>query len=279
MSSLTLRLFVGLVLLGGAAPASAACPVPVPVRELSQTVSLGDAAYTAMDEEAFQAAEAQAARMLPCVGEEITSSNAASYHRLQALSAFLVRDHARTVASFRAVLAAAPGYVLPEDLAPPNHPMRVDFEVAQGAVDAPPRPLPRAREGWVKVDGRSEASAPTDRPWVFQHLDDAGQVVHTALVPSGGAVPDYASRGRVASAAAGPRLSKPLAITAGVATVASGVFFLAARGAEANFWDPTTPTADLDSLRTRTNTLGWLSAGVGVVAVGAGAGAVISGTW
>ena len=279
MSSPTLRLFAGLALTGAASPALADCPEPVPVRELSQTVSLGDAAYTAMDEEAFNAAQADAARMLPCLGEEMTSANAASYHRLQALGAFLERDHAGTVASFRAVLGAAPGYVLPEDLAPPNHPMRVDFEVAQGAVSAPLQPLPRPRTGWVKVDGRSDAEAPVDRPWVFQHLDDDGQVVNTALVPPGGAVPEYASRGRVASAAAGPRLSVPLAVTAGVATVASGALFLAARGSEATFWDPTTPNADLDGLRTRTNTLGWLSAGVGVVAVGAGAGAVISGTW
>ena len=133
--------------------------------------------------------------MLPCVDAVLSPSEVASYHRLQALSAFLDRDHAGTVASFRSLLATAPGYLLPDDYAPPNHPMRVDFQVAQGAVGAPAANLRTPRSGAVQVDGKAAGEAPVDRPWVFQYVDGEGQVQTTALVPAGGAVPAYPGGG------------------------------------------------------------------------------------
>lgn len=268
------RATLAAVALLGSSPAWAACPDPVPVRELGQAVSAGDAAFAELDADAFREADAAAARMLPCLGEPIDDSQVAALHRLHALSAFLDRDHASTVASFRSVLSAAPGYILSEELAPPNHPLRVDFEVASGAVAAPGVPLPAPKEGWVHVDGRSADEAPVDRPWVFQQFDENGQVVSTSLVPVGGELPAYPSRARRGGAAA-----LPLWITAGVSAAASGTFFLLAQSSEQAFWDPTTPRADLQGLRTQTNTFGWLSAGTGVLAVGAGAGAMLTGSW
>ncbi len=255
----------------------AACPDPVPARELAQTVSNGDAAYAEMDEDGFRSSRAAAAAMLPCVGESVSATHAAALHRLEALSAFLDRDHAGTVASFRALLHAAPGYRLPEDLAPPNHPLRIDFEVAEGTVGAPERSLPRPRQGWNQVDGQTAQSAPTDRPFVFQHFDGDGQVVSTALVPPGGALPDYGAKTGGSTARSGSRV--PLLVTAGAATVLSGVFYGVAKSSESRFWDPATPQEDLQSLRGRTNAFGWLSAGAGLTAVGTGAGAFLSGRW
>ena len=229
------------LLLVGLTPgvAWAACPDPVPSRELAQTVSNGDAAYAEMDEDGFRSSRAAAAALLPCVGESVSATHAAALHKLEALGAFLDRDHAGTVASFRALLHAAPGYRLPEDLAPPNHPLRIDFEVAEGTVGAPERALPRPKQGWSQVDGQTAQSAPTDRPFVFQHFDGDGRVVSTALVPPGGPVPDYAAKTGGSAARSGSRV--PLLVTAGAATVLSGVFYGVAKSSESRFWDPSTP--------------------------------------
>ena len=52
-----------------------------------------------------------------------------------------------------------------------------------------------------------------------------------------------------------------------------------ARSAEGQFWAPGTPQAELQGLRARTNTLGWLSAGAGAVALGTGASAFLVGSF
>ena len=257
-----------------APPAQAACPEPVAAQDLGRVISAGDAAFGALDAQAFRAADSEAARLLPCLDEALEPAQVAALHRLHALAAFLARDHAGAVSAFRSMLATAPDYRLSEELAPPNHPLRIDFQVAAGTVSGAGAPLRAPRQGWVQVDGQRAEQAPADRPWVFQHFSEDGQVLGTSLVPVGGETPAYPSRSRGGS---GARV--PLWITTGVAAAASGTFFLLAQSSEQAFWDPSTPTGDLQGLRDQTNTFGWLSAGAGVVAAGAGAGAVLSGSF
>jgi len=256
-----------------------ACVTPVSARDLVVVVTQGDAAFSALDDEQFAAARQEAEAMVPCLAEPLSPGDAALLHKLGALGAFVDRDDAAAVAAFRSLVLASPGYALPESLAPEGHPLRTHFAVAEGMVVVPGSQLPAPVAGRVYVDGRPADEAPAGRPWVFQHIDEAGAVLDSALVAAGEDAPAFENTGLPVAAGVRPGVHRPLALTAGAAALASGVLYLSARGTADRFWDPTTETSELEALRTRTNTLGWLSAGAAVVAVGTGAGAFISGTF
>ena len=283
MSGVSHHLTALLVAVGLTAPLAEAragdCPAAFSARDLVVVVTQGDAAFSALEDEQFAAARQQAGAMVPCLAEPLSPGQAALLHKLGALGAFVDRDDAGAVAAFRSLVLASPGYVLPESLAPPGHPLRTHFAVAEGMVAVPDIPMPAPVAGRVYVDGRPADAAPAGRPWVFQHIDEAGAVLDSALVAAGEGAPVFENTGLPVAAGVRPGVHRPLALTAGAAALASGVLYLSARGTAARFWDPTTETSELEALRTRTNTLGWLSAGAGVVAVGTGAGAFIAGTF
>lgn len=268
------RVALSLLLCGLGTRAQATCAEPAATQQLGQVISAGNAAFGSLDADGFRQADSEASRLLPCLDEALDPVQVSALHKMHALAAFLDRDHAAAVAAFRSMLASAPGYRLSEDLAPPNHPLRVDFEVAAGTASVAGTPLEAPKRGWVHVDGKAQDEVPVDRPWVFQRFDEDGQVLSTALVPVGADLPPYPSRARGGSSA-----RVPLWITTGVAAAASGTFFLLAQSNEQAFWDPSTPDAELPGLRSQTNTFGWLSAGAGVLAVGTGTGAVLSGSF
>jgi len=262
----------------GSASAAAPCDAPVSARAFHQQVAAGDSAYADMDLEAFQAARVAARAMVPCLAEPVTPAQAAGYHRLEALGEFLSRDHAGAVASLRSLVAAAPGYQLSSSIAPDGHPLRLYFEIAENTAAVPGVPLPESRLGEVKIDGTTAGSWPLDRPYLFQVVEKDGAVQQSSLQNIGVAPP-----GMAPGTASGPSSRNPNAkvlgiVSASTAVVAGGLY-LGARSASAKFWDPSTSTSELDGLRSRTNTLGWASAGLGVVAVGTGGAALLVGTW
>lgn len=281
--TLHLSLTMGAVGLLALQPAQASeCAQPVTARQLAQHVSSGDVAFAELDEEGFQSARWEAGQSVRCLNEPLSSGQVASFHRLEALAAFLDRDHANAVMSFKSVLAVAPGYDLPLSLAPDNHPLRVDFEVASGLADGGQEPLPPPAEGELRVDGMVAEAAPLGRPFVFQYIDGDGVVRSSELVRPGMSVPEYPA-GKVRGSGRGGGgsfgVNTPLAVTAGVAALTSVGLYAAASSRSASFWSAGTPNTQLSDLRRQTNTLQGLSLGAGVVAVGAGAGAVVVGSF
>ncbi len=260
-----------------AGPARAECSEPVPVSRLAQDVSAADAAFANMDDTSYYNARNAVLSALPCADAPLSASQAAALYRMLALGTFLDGDHPGTVSWFRALLAVAPGYQLPDDIAPEGNPLRLDFEVAGGLPRARTDALPEPQAGQVLVDGEPASEVPTDRPYLFQYVDESGAVATTRLVQAGMSPPEYPSR--PARAREGVAVNVPLAVVAGVSAVAAGGLYLAAAEQESQFWDSKTAAADLDAYRSRANTLGALSAGVGVVAVGSGAAAVLVGSW
>ncbi len=256
------------------------CAEPVTARAFHQVVSAADTAYGQMDLEGFQAARAEARSMIPCLAEPLSPAQAAGFHRLQAMGDFLARDHAGAVAALRALAAAAPGYELSEELAPPGHPMQLYYDIARGSVSADPVPLPTTEGEWVRIDGAAATERPVDRPYLYQSFEGEGRVTASTLVPAGQLPPGFELGGPPPP---GPsdrvRTARTLGwVSLGTAAVAGGLY-LGARSSAARFWDPSTPTEDLDGLRTRTNALGWTSAGLGVAAFGTGGAALLVGTW
>lgn len=271
-------LCVGLSALHSTAQAAPSCPEPVTARAFYQQVSAGDMAYVAMDLDAFHQARMKARQMVPCLSEAITPAQAAGYHRLEALGAFLGRDHAGAVAALKALVGAAPGYQLSTELAPDGHPLRLYFSIAEGTPAAPTRTMAPLPEGWVAIDGATTTEWPVDRPYLLQSFDSGGQVESTAL-RSVGQPPVEEPKNRGMRVTAKTRTARTLSLVSGGAAVVAGGLYLGARASSKQFWDPSTPSAELAGLRSRTNTLGWASAGVGVVAVGTGGAAILVGTW
>ncbi len=273
--------------------AQATCPRPVSAAALARFISKADVAFAQMDAEAFRAARWEADKSIPCLGQAIQAGQAAAYYRMQALGSFMDQDHARTVGWFKSVFAVAPQYVLPETLAPDGHPMRIDFEVAQGAPRLSGEPVPRPALGVIRVDGKTAAELPQDRPFLWQHTDGDGRVRATTVVQPGMQPPRYATlRGYQAiprDRRSGPvtrarrnrshGLSVPLAVLSGCTAIASGVSYAVASSKAQRFWSRATPTSKLASLQNQTNTWVWISVGTGAIAAGTGVAAVVSGTW
>ena len=274
------------LILGGAVGLAAdvhaaeTCAEPVTARAFHQVVSQADAAYSQMDLEGFQAARQQARKMVPCLSEPISPAQAAGFHRLEAMGEFLARNHAGAVAALRALAAAAPGYALSEELAPQGHPLAMYYEIALGTVSVPPAPIPAEEGRWIHIDGTATTERPVDRPYLFQSFEEGGRVTTSGLVKAGRLPPGFeAPSPQLPKATDRTRTARTLGwVSVGTAAVAGGLY-LGARRSSSQFWDPSTPTSDLDALRTRTNALGWTSAGVGWVAMGTGGAALLVGTW
>ncbi len=286
-------LTAGLAVAAGLAPvtARAACDAPVSPDELARVLSTADAAFTELDADSFTQALVQARRAVPCLSAPLTTSVASSFHRAEAFQAFLDRDHPRVVQQFRAMLLASPGYILSELVAPEGHPLRTDFEIAEGLPPSDMLALTPPTAGSMWIDGREGTDAPTSLPYVFQLTDEAGAVSLTRFAEVGSALPTYDAaepdrRGRKSGSATASasndrrrRLGPPLVAAAVVSGVASASLYAMSAERNNQFWDPATANDDLARLRSQTNSLAYASLATGIVAVGTGTAAVITFAW
>ena len=286
--SRTLCLLLGGLALAVGAPARAACEAPIPTAELARLLSSADAAFADLDSDSFRASLSQVRQSMPCASEPLTVAQAAAWHRAEAFLAFLDRDHAGAVQHLRAMLAASPGYELSDDIAPEGHPLRTDFEIAQGLGPVERKALPAPAEGSLRVDGQATDSAPGNLPYLLQQLDATGAVRLTSVQEVGASLPAYAQAPAVgAGRRSGPqvetdrrhRLGPPLVATALVAAAASASLYGMSNARVDAFWDPATADQDLDRLRGQANGMATASLCTAVVAVGAGTAAVLSFTW
>lgn len=269
-----------------------ACPEQVSTATLAQHISAADLAFSSMDENAFRTARWSAQRSLRCMGEAIQIGQAAAYYRMEALGSFLDQNHAQTVGFFKSMLKVAPHYILPDPMAPEGHPLRIDFQVAQGTAYVAGDPVPAPIDGVIRVDGGVATEFPRDRPYLFQHQTQDGAIPVTAVVGIGVEHPSYASRRGVQTEASGlrrtqavgekkpksgPKFNVPLAVVSGGSALVSGITYMLAAQKAAKFHDPETPKAELGKLRDDANNLVLVSGTFATVAVGTGAAAFVIG--
>lgn len=166
-------------------PASAACPATA--QELRDELDVALEAYGAFDWDGFSAQLTEVDTSLTCLIERVPADTAADLHLVQALGAFMLRDEAQVQVAFRGALAAAPGFALSEELAPPGHPLRALYEQA-AAVPPPIAPQPLGPGDWI-VDGeRGLTAISTERTTLVQRMDKDGEVETWYL--RGGPVPE-----------------------------------------------------------------------------------------
>ena len=279
-------------LTAGLAHAREGCPELVSTAALSRHISEADMAFSTMDEQAFRTARWSAQRAIPCMGEPIQVGQAAAYYRMEALGSFVDQNHAQTVGFFKSMLRVAPHYQLPDAMAPDGHPLRVNFEVAKGSMPVEGAPVQRAGDGVIRVDGRVGVEFPKDRPYLFQHVSDAGIVLTSTIVGIGVEPPRYGTMRGFQNASTGRSQTKatpvarerspievniPLAGIAAGALAVAGVTYAVAVSNETKFWDPTTKKSELKGLRKKTNTMVWVSGVSGTVALGTGVSAFLVG--
>lgn len=254
-------------------PAAADCPAPIRPPEMGQAISIGEAAYLNMEEDVFRAAWSDVQGMVPCLSAPVGSAQVIMFYRMSALYAFINRDEAGGIASFRALLARESQYALSPSLAGETHPLQTWRTTAFENPSTLTTQVVLPRNGTVWVDGRvTEGVVPLDRPYILQQADEEGNMVFSQVVPSGQEPP-----------ALGPvrnerNIPPTLLASAGAALLAGGAYAMARRG-ETAFLDPQTPSGDLAGLRRQTNTLSAVSVGAGVTAVGFGATAFFTSAW
>ncbi|MDP2307765.1 MAG: hypothetical protein Q8P18_17200 [Pseudomonadota bacterium] len=267
--------------------AHAECPGRTTTADLSSAVTAAETAYLAMNLDAFQAARTQADDAIPCLAEFVSPPDAAAYHRLIALDAYVAQDNPRTLGSFMSALAIQPGYVLPSTIAPQGNPLDAIYQMARIQPPGRTAALVAPAGAVTLVDGARSANRPTERPTILQLGAGTGEVLWSGYLPADAPNPDWSAYSPAPASALPQEAPKharrspavPFAIGAGGGALAGGALYALALAGRAEFDDPATPLEELDGIRARTNGEVYAAAGLGVLALGLGTIAVVSLQW
>lgn len=251
---------------------------------LDAHVDTAVAAFGARDPEGFAASRTEAEEALVCAEAPLTPADAAAFHRMQALGAFLARRSELVLEGFRASAQLDPDATLPPDLVPPGHALHSLFDQARAMPPSGRSALFVPEGAAMIVDGTPGSTRPSDRATVLQLREDGGPLVWSGYVLADATLPDWSTL--VAPPVAEPlpsdperRVSVPLLAGSGAAAVAATGLLAVALGQRARFDDPQTPYADLDGHSRRANGA-FLGAQVaGGMAVGLGALTVATAVW
>ncbi|MDP2313552.1 MAG: hypothetical protein Q8P41_11650 [Pseudomonadota bacterium] len=279
--------------------AQAACPSRTTAADLASAVSAAEIAYVGMDLDAFRVAREQADAAIPCLVEILTPPDAAAWHRLAGLDAFVTQDTLRTLSAFRAAVSIQPAYKLPSTIAPEGNPLANVYAMAANQPMGAVAHLTTPAWTLAYVDGARAPARATQRQTLVQLATSDGEVLWSAVLLADAPAPDWSAFQREAETTAvvtaststalptaAPKATKkkhkptlPIAIAAGGAAAASGVLYGLAASSRAEFDDPSTSLDEVEGLAGTTNTLGYSAIGAGVVALGLGAVAIVTVAW
>lgn len=258
-----------LLLLSLISPALALCDKPSDVSSISVDVSTAEVAMASLDDDTFNASVADARTALSCLAMPLNPIDAASYHVLMALDAFMggrLDDAAR---SFRTVLAITPTFRLPAAIAPTGGPLEKILDVARAQNVSEPQALP-AFDGIVLIDGVRALVRPGGRPCILQLVSAKGVVSATYYLAPADELPRW-DPPPTAFQKALPKLrakpSVPLAIAAGTTAAAAVALDVFGSTRHDAYLDPATPYDQLDALRLESDGSLAASIGLGVAAV------------
>ena len=234
---------------------------------------MGEQAFVDLDIEGLVVAQADALWALRCANQQISDKMAASFHRLMALSAFTEGDEARVLVEFHAARRLEPGYLIPPEVVPRGHPLRLHYEASINVEMGAPEPIYPPSGGYVVVDGVKGAPRFTETSCIVQVFDIDHQLVETVYMGAGDALRQWGP-------VPGPSLVRfraPLASGTVAALAATGILYgLAWREWDRFQYDENNPDSvsmdneTLLSIKSRNNTFVYLSGSTGALAVGLG---------
>lgn len=247
------------------------CAAPVAPAEIEAAMTTVEAAFRDLDEAGFRdGVNELAALRLPCVDQALTPDQAARYHRLMALHLHGLGDEVGALAALTAAHALAPTQPIPEDLAPPVHPLQQAWPGLP--TDTPAARVPEPKYGKLAFDGSFTRDRPRDRPALVQLFDASGVPSATRYLDPREPLPAYAAIPRRRNAligCSGGAVAASVGAWAAAWATRGGVY----GGAE----DMTTAGSRLDGGRAATNALTVSSAALLGVSAGCGVAAAAIG--
>lgn len=257
--------------------AVAGCPARA--ADLVASLNAAEAAFAAMDDAGLSRGVREAERTAGCLIERPDAAIVARMHRAEGLGAFVAGHEAGAARAFAAARALDPTFSFPPTVVPPGHPILV----AYGALptrSADTTALAAPATGRLELDTRVARSRPNDRP-VLAQLVGPGETVRLSMYALPGAALfayDEAARSIERTSRPGePRpAAVPLAIAAGVSAASAAVLYGFAADAHDDYYALRQHDPSRGEVRQRTNALFASSVVAGALALGTGAGAVLT---
>lgn len=279
MKIATFLCVLALLALSGRSAHAAVCKKETTFSQLIEAGSKGEQAFADMDLTALlkQAASAREV-ILPCLKRPLTPKQAAVFHRLMALEAFTLRNDARVIAEFHGARQLAPGYQIPEAMAPEGHALRDYYERAVHSKDGKPEAVFAPEGGYVVAGGVRSAPRMGKTPVILQ-VYGSGKTpkeawIETRYIQPGEVLPRWGKNvfgvtARDLGIDTQPTWQKPTPwiISAGVSSMIAAVFYALAINERGKFDDVSTADSDLGGIRDRANGFGWTAVSTGALAV------------
>ncbi len=225
---------VWIAILASATALAGDCEEPSSLLDFQYAATQGELAFAGMDIDGLVLARDQAAAHLLCVSEPVTAEVAAAFHRLIAMVAFTEQDRDSALAEFHAARRLMPGYQIPEDVAPPGHPLIQLYDESITAAQGDLQPVNPPVNGWVTVDGVRGAPVPSGISTIVQAFESDQTLVETVWHRPGQALPSWGPDPAIATTAG---VGRALSFGgAGASLVASGALAFSGWRSHCRFW-------------------------------------------
>jgi hypothetical protein len=269
-----------LLLSAAASAAPLGCEPGVTTEALATELDKLETAFIAADEAGFQTAFEAFEAQLPCVDAPLDPGVAARVHRAQGARAYLAMQPELTVGAFASARLIEPSFRFPEEAAPAGGPLEKEYlAVELGSRSVAALEAPAGVE--LLVDGQPARERSADWPVLVQLIGAEQAVAATAYLWPGEPLPTLPEPPPPEPAAPVPSRGRQIALfgVAGVAAASSVASLLVADTAASDYRDNSHSLGELNELRGRANTWTALAGGAGLVALGAGTGAVLVARW
>ncbi len=244
-----------------AAMAQQDCPQLYSLVDLNRFQRNAEEAFRQVDLTKFREETEGMFQATPCLYTPLTRNLAASFHRLRGLRFFVDENQEMARLSFAAARSIENTEAFPDDLLPPNHPVRdlwatVSIQQPVNIQVAPPS------RGTYYFDGLQGSARPKDWPTVVQQVSRTGRVLGTAILDPADQFPFGSTSNHAARIA--------LFSGAGVSAVASVVFSSVAlslkNDLDTQAQKPTTTASDLTQIYNANHSYVGMAVSTGVLA-------------
>lgn len=285
-------LWAGAALADEGQPTASVCKAPTAPAALRAQLDEAEAAYAALDADAFHASMDRAMDVHRCLGVAVPPVLAARMHWMHGIWMYIDDQKGVAAHSLAAARSLEGTWTLSPAVLPKGHEIRVLY--AQQSPTPELAAQPPAKVGELLFDGVVTNQRPVDRATLFQHRHpEQGVLVTDYLRPDEG-MPFYGADvssptlgragggGGATAARSRSRVLNPwLAAGAGLAGAGAVATYVIARQAESSFKaeDASLDREQLDALRGRAHGASATSAGLTVTAGALGVSAFFVGVW
>ena len=162
------------------------CPAFSDPDELQAQLERADSAYEALDVDGFVGALQEIGMTLPCLGEPVSPTLAAHYHRTQAMQLWSNGDEEAAIPLLLAARSLEPEFSFPEGRFPEGYPMVNAYAEMEPSLETQNRP-PRGNF-LIYFDGSPTNARPKARSTLMQQVAD-NHVIATHLLHPDDPVP------------------------------------------------------------------------------------------